>query len=109
MFVKYVRLSKEKAIENLLEKANGRQKIRLWVMDYFRILPTDPRMKQLTAEQAEILFLNHCSLPDDRSLKTAFREQKETEQALMEFPEEEFREMGYTDEEIEELKKDIHG
>jgi hypothetical protein len=109
MCVKYADLLKERAIESLVEQAGGRQKIKLWVMDYFRILPTDPRMKALTAEQAEILFLNHCSLPDDALLKASYREEKIKERKLLEFPAEQFKAMGYSDEEIEKLRKEING
>jgi chemotaxis receptor (MCP) glutamine deamidase CheD len=74
-------------------------------MDHFRLLPTDPRIKRLADEQAEILFMNHMRLPSSDALKRRYSEEKRREKAAAEFPEDDFKAMGYSDEAIEEIKR----
>ncbi len=79
-------------------------------MDHFRVLPTDPRIQNLTDEQCEILFLNHMRLPDSKVLKKNYFEHKQREDQIQDLPEEEFLKMGYTQEAIQRIKDNIlHG
>ena len=79
----------------------------MWVMDHFQVLPTDPRIKELSDEQAEILYLNHARLPDAKEIKKRYWEEQKKKQELESFPEEDLRKMGYTEELIEKIKGDI--
>ena len=76
-------------------------------MEHFRLLPSDPRLTDLSDEQIEILFLNYVSVPDDSVLKKVYEKKREKEKKESEIPVEDLREMGYTDEQIEEIKRDI--
>lgn len=53
--------------------------MRLWIMEHFRMLPTDPKFKELTDEQIEILYLNYLKSPEDSDMKAFYRERKNRE------------------------------
>ena len=74
---------------------------------HFRILPTDPRYKELTDEQAELLFLDFLTSATDEEYLRFYREGKEKEAAMKELPIEDLKEMEYTDEEIQDIIKAV--
>lgn len=76
-------------------------------MDHFQVLPTDSRYQKLAADQIEVLFLNFLMSPTIEEYKNAYREGKQEEQAEEDFPKEELEGMGYTEEEIEQIKQDL--
>jgi hypothetical protein len=41
-------------------------------MEHFRILPTDQRIKELSEEQIEILYLSFLHLPEDDSVRYSY-------------------------------------
>lgn len=68
-------------------------------------MPTDPRLEKLTDEQIEILFFNALNTPDDKILKKNYQENRKKERMVNGIPADKLREMGYTDEEIEQMKQ----
>lgn len=71
-------------------------------MGHFQILPTDQRMKELTRDQMELLYIGYLTSPSDEELRNAYRNSKkeiESNEAL--------EEMGYNSEEMEEINKAI--
>ncbi len=76
-------------------------------MRHFKILPTDPRYKELTDQQAELLFLNFLISPTDEEYLQFYREREEKKSAVEELPIEDLKEMDYSDEEIENIVKAV--
>lgn len=77
------------------------------MLEHFQVLPTEERYKKLTTDQVEVLFLNFLMSPTAEEYKNAYREGKREEQAEEDFPKEELEGMGYTEEEIEQMKQDL--
>lgn len=69
-------------------------------MEHFRVLPTDSRLKDVTDEQAAILFQYWITYDED-AIRNAWVENK----TRPHFSIEELRELGYTDEEAEDIKR----
>jgi len=63
-------------------------------MEHFRVLPTDPRLKETSDEQASILFQYWVQYDEDL-IRKAWRERA----SRPKFSAEELRDLGYTDEE----------
>lgn len=74
---------------------------------HFRILPTDPRYKELTEEQCELLFLDFLNSPTDEECLQFYREKEESKAVVEELPIEDLEEMGYSDEEIKNIIKAV--
>ena len=84
-----------------LKEANPELKLKLWIIEHFRVLPTDKRYKLLNSDQIELLFLNYVSQPLCEQYRNSYlSEQDQKEKGL---PEEILKEMNYTKEEIEEI------
>jgi len=92
-------------LEELLEEADPITKTRLWVIEHFKILPTDKRYQELTDLQAELLFLSFLKSPDDSFYKQTY--QKKTKEDNLELPIEKLKEMGYNKEELAQLNIEL--
>lgn len=92
-------------MEELLEEADPITKTRLWVIEHFKILPTDKRYQELTDLQAELLFLSFLKSPDDSFYKQTY--QKKTKEDNLELPIEKLKEMGYNKEELAQLNIEL--
>ena len=92
--------------QNLTEKldqAKVEVKLRLWVVEHFRILPTDKRFKKLKWDQIELLFLNYISQPSDEQYRRLYLDSIEKEEIEDNLPKDKMEEMGYNPEEIAEI------
>jgi len=78
-------------------------------MEHFRVLPTDKRFKELNDLQMELLLVNFLNTPDDATLKQTYYKSKKKEAKLEGLPVHILKNMGYTDADIEKLKKDLIG
>jgi hypothetical protein len=76
-------------------------------MDRYRILPTDKRFKSISDELIELLFIIPVQIPSVEIFKDAYikRKRKETEENKI--PKESLKSMGYSEEDIEKISKDI--
>ena len=87
----------------IVESTDSRQKMKLWVIEHFRVLPTDRRYKKLTEEQIEILFCSFVSSPTDDEYKQAFRRGMSKKEVIDTMPKELMEEMGYTEEDVQQI------
>jgi len=71
------------------------------------VLPTDPRYKELTPEQIELLFYSFLNTPSDEEYKYCYRRRKQKVEAAENVPDWVLKKMKYTDEEIKELHKEL--
>ncbi|GAB6276240.1 MAG: hypothetical protein SAMD01599839_07800 [Rectinema sp.] len=74
--------------------------MKLWLMEHFRILPTDPRINAVSEEQTSILF-NYWVQYDEDLIRRAWRERA----SRPKFSLEELHDLGYSDEEAEGIKR----
>ncbi len=89
-----------------LQQASLEVKLKLWVIEHFRILPTDKRFKRLRWDQVELLFINYISQPSDEQYRQTYIESKQKE--VEEIPESSMLDMGYNEDEIKEIAKVIN-
>lgn len=89
-----------------LQQASLEVKLKLWVIEHFRILPTDKRFKRLRWDQVELLFINYISQPSDEQYRQTYIESKQKE--VEEIPESSMLDMGYNEDEIKEIAKIIN-
>ena len=88
-----------------LDQASLETKLKLWVIEHFNVLPTDTRFKKLGRDQIELLFVNYISQPSDEQYRNTYIESKQNE--VEELPESTMLEMGYNEDEIQEIAKII--
>ena len=74
-------------------------------MTHFRVLPTDQRYQELRDDQIESLFLAYLAVPSPEELRESYRKNRVAE--MKSPPEDELEKMGYSDEEIQQIKQDI--
>lgn len=89
-----------------LQQASLEVKLKLWVIEHFRILPTDKRFKRLKWDQVELLFINYISQPSDEQYRQTYIESKQKE--VEEIPKNSMLDMGYNEDEIKEIAKIIN-
>jgi len=90
-----------------VESANPRTKMKLWLIEHFRILPTDERYKKLSEDQIEILFCNFLSSPIDEEYKNTYRQGMSKKDVVKSMPTELFKDMGYSEEDIKQISQEI--
>lgn len=90
-----------------VESANPRTKMRLWLIEHFRILPTDERYKKLSEDQIEILFCNFLSSPIDEEYKNTYRQGMSKTDVIKSMPTELFKDMGYDENDIKQISQEI--
>lgn len=82
----------------------------MWIVEHFRILPTDKRFKQLSLDQMELLYYSFLNMPLDDALRKYYYDNKEKEDTIKSLPEEQLHRMGYSKDDIEKLKGELkHG
>jgi len=91
----------------VVEAAELKQKVKLWIIEHFRVLPTDERFKQLTEDQMELLFCYFLVSPTDEQYKEAHKRNLSKDEVIETFPKEKLKEMGYTEEELENIKQGL--
>ncbi len=91
----------------LVEEADSRQKMILWTINYFRILPTDERFKKLTSEQIELLFCSFVSSPTEEEYKHAYRRGMSKQEKIESMPKDILKDMGYSEEDIEKIGLEV--
>jgi hypothetical protein len=69
-------------------------------MEHFRVLPTDPRLKNLADDQISLL-LQYWLDYDEEYFRRTYRERKAAEQEKPKFNRKALYELGYTDEDID--------
>jgi hypothetical protein len=80
---------------------------RLWVIEHFRVLPTDERFVKLSESQVSLLYGSWLhSLPDDY-VKREYWASKKEKAPIKEKEEEALRDLGYSDDDIAAIKKEI--
>lgn len=75
------------------------------MIDRFKILPTDPRFKELTVDVMEALFISAMEIPSDEEYRDLYRKAKFEEE--MELPEDELKKLGYSEEDMIEIKEAV--
>jgi len=68
-------------------------------------LPTDPRFRELGADQKELLFMSFLMLPSDEDYRKGYASKHRAPNV----PDEILEKMGYDIKEIEEVKKELAG
>ena len=81
--------------------------MKLWLINHFRVLPTDERFKKLTEDQIELLFISFISMPGDEDYKRAYIRKRTGEELASGLPREALRKMGYTDEQIKKIAEEV--
>ena len=80
---------------------------RLWVIEHFRVLPTDERYLNLDDNQINVLYGSWLhSLPDEYVKREYWSNKKETTK-ITEVEEVSLHELGYTEDEIAAIKKEL--
>ena len=102
---------KESRTEDSLRRISKECWIDLWVCHHFRVLPTSVDFKNLTELQKYLLFLSWLELPtsDDIRHRDLLKRGKIGE--TLEIPDEikeELNKMGWTEEQIEKAKEEVH-
>ncbi len=72
-------------------------------MEHFRVLPTEKRMKEMTIDQMEILYLNFIEGISDEELRYIYRNDHPTNA----IDNSDLEELGYTEEDMVEINKAI--
>ena len=88
----------------MMELASPKQRLKFWVIEHFRILPTDERFKQLTEDQMELLFCYFVSNPTDEQYRKAHYSNLSKEEVMETLPEDKIKEMGYSEKELKDIK-----
>lgn len=89
----------------IVESASLSQKVKLWIIEHFRILPTDERFKKLKEDQMELLFCYFVSSPNDEQYRKAHYSNLSKEEIMETLPEDKIKEMGYSEEELKDIKE----
>ena len=79
--------------------------MRLWLLNRYKVLPTEQRYKDLTDEQVEILFEYFLNFPDDELIKRRFVEGEIAKSKIP--PREQFQKMGYSEDEIDGIIEEL--
>lgn len=66
---------------------------------------TDRRLKRLTDQQIEVLLLHHLNSPSEEAMKEAYHKRKRRTELEKTIPVEDIKKMGYSDEEIAQMKE----
>lgn len=70
-------------------------------------MPTDPRAKELTEEQVDILFMYYLLKPEDGDVKELYARGQKAEQVTQELPVDLLASKGFSEDQIEAIKADI--
>jgi hypothetical protein len=81
--------------------------MRLWVVEHYRVLPTDPRYKELTDDQIELLFVNFLTTLTPDEQRRFYIQKLAEEQEEAQFPVEEFKKLGYSEEQLAEIREGV--
>lgn len=76
----------------------------MWVCRHFNCLPTEERFRELTPEQKAILFYGYLEAPTDQLMHETYASGKESAELLNAEVKENFKKMGYTDEQIKRIE-----
>lgn len=76
-------------------------------MEHFKVLPTDKRIKRLTDDQIDILFIYHLMKPEESALRETYQRQSLIEEKQNGLPIDQLKKQGFTDEDIEQIKRDL--
>lgn len=77
---------------------------RLWIVEHFRVLPTDERYLSLTRHQISVLLNNWLySLPEDDMKRSFWKEQQDVGPS-----EKDLAALGYSPEQVKAIKADLH-
>jgi hypothetical protein len=90
-----------------MESASPRERLKLWVIDYFRVLPTDPRFKALREDQMELLFCHFLSSPTDEQYRQSHRAKITKKEMIDTMPKGLMKKMGYSEEDMEEITQEL--
>lgn len=96
-------------MEELIKEASPRTVERLWLIEHFRILPTDERYTRLSDTQVSVLVNNWLNMPDEYEMKRSYWEKKLKTIAANPPPVDQLREIGYSDEEIRKIQAECNG
>lgn len=84
----------------MTESVNPKMQVRLWVIEHFRVLPTDSRFKELNEDQMELLFCYFINSLTDEQYKRAYHTKMSRKEVVDTMPKDLMKDMGYTEEEI---------
>lgn len=81
--------------------------MRMWIIEHFKILPTDKRYKELTIDQIEFLFANYLVSPEDINYKRGYKQGISKDQIIETMPKDLMKKMGYSEKDIERIGSEI--
>lgn len=81
---------------------------RLWIIEHFRVLPTDERYLGLTDAQVSIIINNWLYSLGDEDLKRFYWEKKLGEEKDLPGADD-LSELGYSPEQIERIRRELSG
>jgi len=101
------------SFRNELEATNLKDAVRdesvrldLWVINHFRVLPTDDRFKRLTENQKNLLFIGWLENPSSEQLKEWY-DRKEDTPVITDEDAKNFEELGYRKEQIARMRDQL--
>lgn len=77
----------------------------MWICHHFKVLPTDKRFKDLTENQKELLLAGFIENPTDKEIMQYYRNM--SKELINEDDIIAFKEMGYTQEQIDRIQKNM--
>lgn len=86
-----------------MKSAKPEQKLNLWIMEHFQVLPTDERYTLLSIGQKEVLFLNFLISPTDKEYRANYPRTRAPD-----IPDEILEALHYNPDEIKEIKKVLY-
>ena len=93
----------------MMKEASPRARERLWIIEHFRVLPTDERFLRLTDEQIAVIINAWLAAPGDDELKRVYWTERDKKTKPM--PDDsDLSGIGWSPEEIEAIKAELkHG
>ena len=91
----------------MMESAEPEMRLRLWVIEHFRVLPTDPRFKALDEDQMEVLFFHFINSGTDEQHRLAYHTKMSRKETIDTMPRNLMEDMGYTKEELEKITQEL--
>ena len=90
-----------------MESASPKVRVKLWVIEHFRVLPTDSRFKELNEDQIELLFCHFINSLTDEQYKQTYYTKMNRKEVIDTMPKDLMKDMGYTEEDIEQITQGL--
>ncbi len=102
----------EASFKNELEGTDLKEIIResfldVWICNHFKVLPTEHRFKELSEIQKHLLLVGYLESPTSEEMHAAYQQQDAAGATITEEDEKDFKNIGYTEEQIERMKQQL--